>query len=187
MSDQDDIPPVDRALSSDRAKGYNDKRRREQALVMGSMPVGEQVKAPEPLEHFEEAPKAKSNIVAQAQPAEAPKDPDESVIRIKDKKQKVTMVCRFTGKSGRTKRFSVSMTAVDVSVTDNGVAIVFGSNKVSVEPPVMEPMEITVDGVKRPVIFTGGVQEFGPFSTMYFARLSSDVQPEEKESDPEEG
>lgn len=186
MSD-DNVQEVDRAMSSDRAKGYNNKRRREQALMMGSMPAGEPVKAPEPLEHFEEAPKAKSNITAQAQPAVAPTDPDESIIRIKDKKQEVAMVCRFTGKSGRIKKFSVSMTAVSVNVTDNGVAIVFGSGRVSVEPPVMEPMEITVDKVKYPVIFTGGMQEFGPFSTMYFTRLLSDVQPEEKESDTEEG
>lgn len=185
---EEETPNIDRALGSSHAEGYLKRKRREIDLINGNL---DRKPEPELLRHFEEAPKTSRSNIDQypIEPAQPPQQAeperlgkDESVIRIKDMREQVVIKCKFTGKNGRQKKFSVSVTAVNVNVTDNGIAIVLGNSRVSVDPPVMEQLMLVVNGVSYPVIFTGGVQEFGPFSTMYFTRLTDDVA-EEKEVD----
>lgn len=94
---------------------------------------------------------------------------DEGVIRIKDAKKRVDLVC--AGKFGdRDGVFSVGMSAVSVDITPEGVSVLVRA-EVDVYPPTLCNMLLRVDGAEYQVLYAGGKHRLGGYINMPFVRV----------------
>lgn len=176
----DNITKISHELNNPKASGYLDRRRRENELLNGVLSAAEpdqgsvldsilEASSDDSLAPVDLMDKARPRHVQPAVEGSAD-DSSDSVIRIKNMKVAVTVTCKFSGSSGRQKKFSVGLDAISVDADDNGVSLIL-DNKTSIDPPVTEPLELTCNGVTYNVVYTGGRHRLGPFINMYFTLI----------------
>lgn len=93
--------------------------------------------------------------------------PGEGIIRIKDAKKRVDLICK--GKFGDSDGiFSVGMSAVSVDVApDEGISVLVRAD-VDVCPPTLCNMLLRIDGVEYRVLYAGGKHRLGGYINMPF-------------------
>ena len=103
-----------------------------------------------------------------AAPVQQPvQKPGEGIIRIKDAKKRVDLICK--GKFGDSDGiFSVGMSAVSVDVApDEGISVLVRAD-VDVCPPTLCNMLLRIDGVEYRVLYAGGKHRLGGYINMPF-------------------
>lgn len=103
---------------------------------------------------------------------------EEGIIRINDEHRKVVIECKGkfpmcgSGEYGKETLFSVTVEAVSIDVSDDGVSLLIHGD-ISIDPPTLTDMTIKIGKTLFDVTYTGGKHRLGSYVNMSFARFKT--------------